>query len=77
MLLKEVMDMLASVTYQAILNAGKSEEALKMLLLIGTQRFGAPSDREHARLTALSVERLEALSLEALTATSWSGLLRG
>lgn len=80
-LLRGVVDMEESVTYQAILKEGeakgKAAEARRVLLLQGRTRFGKPSARIMAALDALSdVSELEALALRLLQASSWEELLR-
>ncbi len=48
-----------SVIYQDILAEGRQEEALKMVMLPLTRRFGALSPELQARIQALSVTQLE------------------
>jgi hypothetical protein len=43
MFYKALLNMRESVTYQAILEEGRLEEARKMLLLQGRDRLGEPS----------------------------------
>jgi hypothetical protein len=73
-----------SVTYQAILAEGKAEgeaegalnEARKLLLTIGSRRFGTPSATLRDTLSSIaSVERLERLSERLLDVESWDELL--
>ncbi|MCS6861010.1 MAG: DUF4351 domain-containing protein [Abditibacteriales bacterium] len=69
-----------SVTYQAILEEGRTEgktrEARTILLLQGTKRFGPPSEETRAALEAItSVERLEYLAQRLLDVSSWEELL--
>jgi hypothetical protein len=73
-----------SVTYQAIIRKGeakgeakgKTEEARKILLLMGQKRFGAPTPEVIAALDGLSdVAKLEELTVRLLEATSWQELL--
>ena len=77
-----------SVTYQAILEEGeaigvakgkaegKAEEARKMLLLQGRDRFGEPSAKIVALLDAVTeLRRLEALVIRLLHVKTWEELL--
>lgn len=88
-LIRGVLTMKESVTYQAILEEGeakgeargKSEgalaEAKKLLLLQGTSRFGPPDEQTRAAVERLrNLPRLEELSVRLLTASSWRDLLR-
>lgn len=79
-LLREVRAMRDSVTYQAILAEGEAEgalkEARKLLLSLGTQRFGRPSAAVREALSGITtVERLERLSEHLLKVESWDELL--
>ncbi len=79
-LLRGVLTMKESVTYQAILEEGKAEgkaeEARNMILLMGRSLFGEPSAEAEAALNALSdVRRLEKLGVRLLRASSWEELL--
>jgi hypothetical protein len=82
-LLRGVMNMKESTTYQAILEEGKAEgiakgkaeEARKMLLLLGRDRFGEPSAKIAALLDALTdLGQLEALGLRLLHVKTWEEL---
>src|SRR5437660_7362453 len=87
-LLRGVVNMKESTTYQAILKEGKAEgkaigiaegkaegkaeEARKMLLLQGRDRFGEPSAKIVAQLDAVTdLARLEALGLRLLHVKTW------
>jgi hypothetical protein len=87
-LLRGVVNMKESVTYQAILEEGeaigvakgeakgKAAEARKMLLLMGRDRFGEPSAKIAALLDAVTdLVRLEALMIRVLHAKTWEELL--
>jgi len=91
-LLRGVVNMKESTTYQAILKEGKAEgkaigiaegkaegkaeEARKMLLLQGRDRFGEPSAKIVAQLDAVTdLARLEALGLRLLHVKTWEELL--
>ncbi len=75
-LLRGVRSMKESVTYQAILEEGRAEEAQRSVLLLGTSLLGKPSPkvrRTLARVTDLDV--LEALLLRVVKVSSWTDLL--
>ena len=79
-LLKGVPAMKESVTYQAILHEGKTlgeiEEAKRILVLQGRNRFGEPSAEALAALDAVTdVKKLEALSARLLEVKNWKDLL--
>jgi hypothetical protein len=79
-LLRGVLNMKESVTYQAILEEGRAEgkadEARKMLLLQGRERFGEPSAKIVALLDALTdLRRLEGLVIRLLHVKTWEELL--
>ena len=83
-LLRGVVNMKESSTYQAILEEGKAEgeakgkaeEARKMLLLQGRDRFGEPSAKIVALLDAVTdLDRLEALMIRLLHVKTWEELL--
>jgi hypothetical protein len=87
-LLKGVPAMKESVTYQAILHEGKAEgkaegktlgeieEAKRILVLQGRNRFGEPSAETLAALDAVTdVKKLEALSVRLLEVKNWKELL--
>lgn len=73
-----------SVTYQAIIEEGEAKgkakgeanEARKILLLQGRDRFGEPPAGAVAALDAVTdVQKLEELALRLLHASSWQELL--
>ena len=69
-----------SVFYQMILQEGevigRTKEAKKFLLLVGENRFGAPSARQAAALEAITdLGRLEQMWRRILEADSWEDLL--
>jgi hypothetical protein len=79
-LLRGVVNMKESVTYQAILEEseaiGKAERARKMLLLQGRDRFGEPSAKIVALLDAVTdLGWLEALAIRLLHVKNWEELL--
>lgn len=99
-LLRGVVDMKESVTYQAILEEGMAEgiakgiakgmakgmaegkakgeveEARKLLLLTGRERFGEPPTKIMALLDAVTdLDRLEALIIRLLHVKTWEELL--
>jgi hypothetical protein len=75
-LLSGVSAMKESATCQAILDEGRAEGEKKVLLLVGSKRFGPPDARTRAAPEAVdSVERLERLSERVLEVGSWEELL--
>lgn len=73
---RKVSVMRESDTYMAILDEGREEEAKKMLLLQGRERFGSPGEATKAQLQAISdLERLERLIISVLRVSSWQELL--
>ncbi len=79
-LLRGVRDVKESSTYQAILEEGRSEgsvtEARRLLLLLGTARFGPPDEPTRAAIQGMnSIELLEPLSIRLLNVSSWNELL--
>jgi predicted transposase YdaD len=76
-LLTEVIGMEESTTYQYIVQKGRIEEARKILLRQGRQRFGTPAGkRARTALAAIDdLDRLEALTDRVLSAESWTELL--
>lgn len=87
-LLRGVRAMKESVTYQAILEEGREEgreegalagriaEARRMLIILGSKRFGAPSDEILASLERVSrIEEMEQLAALILDVESWADLL--
>jgi hypothetical protein len=65
-----------SSTYRAILEEGKAEEAHKLLLLQGRDRFGEPPAKVVALLDAITeLNQLEALMLRVQHAKTWEELL--
>lgn len=79
-LLRGVMQMKESVTYQAILEEGRSEgkatAARTLILRLGSKRFGIPSEGVRNLLeTTTSAERLQLWADRLLEAESWDELL--
>jgi hypothetical protein len=79
-LLQGVRGMKESVTYQAILEEGRNEgsvaEAKRLLLLLGTTRFGPPDASVRTRIERIDdVERLEQLTVRLLVVSNWDELL--
>lgn len=65
-----------SLTYQAILDEGRIEEARELLLELGERRFGPPDQRTRAtRATLADHARLHALVGRLLDVASWDELL--
>jgi hypothetical protein len=75
-MLREVARMKESVTYQAILREGMTNEARKLLLLQGRARFGEPSKKVEEALNALSdLDQLEEPLFRVLQVSSLEELL--
>jgi hypothetical protein len=71
---REVMRRMSWVqeAYQSILQEGRVEEARRMIVALGTRRFGPPDASTVAALEALDdADALERLIDPILTATSW------
>jgi predicted transposase YdaD len=83
-LLEGIGTMRESTTYQAILREGRSEGRIageqRMLLRLGTKRFGLPDAATVADIEAIQdVDRLESLGERILEPNlrGWDDLLRG
>jgi hypothetical protein len=76
-LFQGVMNMEESVTYQALLQKGRVEEARKLLLRTGQFRFGvAANSATRSALEAIDdLEQLEQLADRVLVVQSWDELL--
>lgn len=75
-LLRGVRSMKESVTYQAIIEEGRADEARRILLAQGTKLFGKPSAKVRRTIGAISdSELLEGLATRLLDVESWSELL--
>jgi hypothetical protein len=71
-----VQGMRESTTYQFILDEGRIEEAQKILLRQGRQRFGLASDAVKTTLLGTTdLERLERMADRLLQVSSWQELL--
>lgn len=80
LLLRGVMGMKESSTYQEIVAEGRAEgraeEARRVLLLLGEDKFGAPDAPTRTTIDAIEdVERLEHLIKQTRQAGSWRELL--
>jgi hypothetical protein len=75
-LLQGVIEMEESVTYQAILEKGELRGAYKTLLLLGTDRFGAPSVDVRTALEAINdPAKVEGIGLRVSKVSTWEELL--
>jgi predicted transposase YdaD len=91
-LFEEVLGMEESTTYQAIIRRGeaigeargqaagraegRAEEARRMLLLLGQDKFGPPDAATLVAVQAITdIERLEALGRQVRQAETWQQLL--
>jgi Domain of unknown function (DUF4351) len=76
-LLQGVRAMKESSTYQAILDEGRAEGVRKVLMRLGTRRFGPPDAPTRAAIEAITrPSRLERLSERLLDVSSWEELLK-
>jgi hypothetical protein len=65
-----------STTYQYILDEGRADEARRILLRQGRQRFGAPTGATESAINGITdLERLERMSDHILQAADWQDLL--
>jgi hypothetical protein len=75
-LLREVLNMVGSVTYRAIVEEGELIGARRVLLRLGKKYLGKPDRPTAEVLTAITeLERLEELSERVPEASSWEALL--
>jgi hypothetical protein len=65
-----------STTYQLILNKGVAQEAQRLLLLMGGNRFGAAPEATEATLRGITDQaRLERMAVRIFDATGWDDLV--
>ncbi len=70
------MIMEASSTYQHTLQSGRTQGDRKLLLRVGTKKYGSPNPANAAALQKIAdVEVLEQLAEKLLDAGSWDELL--
>src|SRR5436305_11881636 len=75
-LIQRVRGMRESSTYQLILEEGALNHARRLLLRLGTRKFGAPDEATAAVVNALTdLERLDRLAERVSEASSWAELL--
>jgi predicted transposase YdaD len=75
-LLQRVLRMKESVTYQAVVEEGRIEEARRALLLVGKELLGKPDAATKGAINALEdVAQLEELMRRAAHVGSWQELL--
>jgi hypothetical protein len=75
-LFEEVLGMEQSATYQAIVRRGRAEEARRVLLLQGEQKFGPPDDATRAAIETIGdLTKLEEFLMRFVNAGSWHELL--
>jgi hypothetical protein len=56
---------------------GRREQAIAMLLIVGSKRFGPPDDKTKTALEKIiSIKRLEMLALRLLDVETWQELLQ-
>jgi hypothetical protein len=76
MLLREVLSMKESSTYQAIVAEASADEARQFLLRLGRKRLGPPSETVANAVRAIAdVKRLERIGERLLDVKSWEELL--
>ena len=67
-----------STTYQGILEEGVIKGERKMILKLGSIKFGPPSDEFLSRLNSIfDTEQLELLGEKFLTCSNWEELFAG
>jgi hypothetical protein len=65
-----------SDTFQAILEEGRVEEAHRLLLVVGRERFGKPNKATRQAIEGITdLQRLERLAAQLVHVSSWEGLL--
>ena len=75
-IIRGVLDMEESVTYQGIIEKGEAKEARRLVLLLGERRFGPAPAEVRAALEAIDgLERLEQLIVQVENVSSWQELL--
>jgi predicted transposase YdaD len=75
-LFEEVLRMKESTTYQAIVREGRADEARRILLRLGEQKFGPPDATTRSALEAVNeVAQLEDLADRLLRVDTWEQLL--
>ena len=84
--IRRVREMRESVTYQEILEEGREEGLVqgqvqgerRLVLLLGTSKFGPPGDTVRQELESIAdLAELDRLAQRLLTASSWDELLEG
>jgi hypothetical protein len=76
LLLEGVHGMTDSTFFQHIVAKGRLEEARRMVLRIGGERFGPPPQRAETTINALTnLEKIEDLGVRLLHVASWDELL--
>jgi len=74
-LLRGVVAMKESSTYQYTLEEGRVEEARRMLFLFGSKRLGEPDARTRAIVDNMTSQQVEQLATRLLEVESWDRLL--
>jgi hypothetical protein len=73
----KVKAMQITETYQFILDEGAVKHARQLILKMGREQIGEPTDKQKNKLSAIEdLERLDRIALKVLTAKSWDSLLR-
>jgi hypothetical protein len=64
-------------TYQFILDEGAVKHTRSLILRLGREQIGEPSEKQKNKLDTIEdLERLDRIALKVLTAKSWDALLR-
>lgn len=74
----KVLTMRESSTYMSILEEGTIEHMREVLLKLGTEKFGVPTERQARQLSRIDdLERLDRLALRLIKVDTWAALLKG
>jgi hypothetical protein len=70
--------MIESSAFQVIEDLAKERHMRQLLLKLGTDQLGPPTDEQAAKLTAIeNLGRLDRLVARLFTVKTWDALLRG
>lgn len=73
----KVIAMQESGTYQLILEEGAIKHTRELILRLGREQIGDPTDKQQNKLQAIDdLERLDRIAVKVLTAKNWDTLLR-
>jgi hypothetical protein len=75
--INHVLDMKDLPGYQFLLKEGAIEHTRELVLKLGREQIGEPTDKQAAKLKSIQdLERLDRIAVKVLTAKSWDALLR-